>query len=184
MWSLSDETLVVGLGSKDPEAAAAFVRRFQNRIFGLALTILRDRGAAEEAAQETFVRAWRHAAAFDPRRGQVSTWLLTIARNVSIDMARMRRAEPIDPEVLMAMQLPSSEPGGDERMIAEDDKGRLKQALGALPLEQRRALVLAAFYGRTAQEISEMEGAPLGTIKTRIRSAMMKLKDSFEVRDV
>ena len=77
----------------------------------------------------------------------------------------MRRVEPIDPEVLMAMQLPSSEPGGDERMIAEDDKGRLKQALGALPLEQRRALVLAAFYGRTAQEISEMEGAPLGRLK-------------------
>lgn len=183
MWSLSDETLVAGLGSADPGVAAAFVRRFQSRVYGVALTILGDRGAAEEAAQETFVRAWRHAAAYDPRRGRVSTWLLTIARNVSIDMARLRRAEPVDPSEFLAMQLPTTEQGGIEGMVREDERVRLRAALSMLPLEQRRALVLAAFYGRTAAEISRMEDAPLGTIKTRIRSAMLKLHDALEVSD-
>ncbi|MGH2695358.1 MAG: sigma factor, partial [Actinomycetota bacterium] len=78
MWSASDETLLAGLGSGDPEAAAAFVRRYQRRLFGLALTILGDRQAAEEAAQEALVRAWKHAGAYDPRRGTVATWLLSI----------------------------------------------------------------------------------------------------------
>jgi DNA-directed RNA polymerase specialized sigma24 family protein len=94
MWNLSDESLLAGLGSGDPDAAATFVRRFQRRVFGLTLSILRDRGAAEEAAQESFVRAWRHAAAYDPRRGTVAAWLLTIARNVSINMLPARRLDP------------------------------------------------------------------------------------------
>ncbi|HEY2640667.1 MAG TPA: sigma factor, partial [Streptosporangiaceae bacterium] len=84
MWILSDEALLAGLGSGDPEAAAAFVDRFQRRVFGLTLSILRDRQAAEEAAQEAFVRAWRHASTYDPRKGTVAAWLLMIARNVSI----------------------------------------------------------------------------------------------------
>jgi RNA polymerase sigma-70 factor (ECF subfamily) len=183
MWSLTDEMLVAGLGSHDPEVATAFVRRFQGRVFGLALTILRDVGAAEEASQETFVRAWRHAAAYDPRRGAVSTWLLTIARNVSIDMARLRRAEPIDPEVLVALQGPSTEPTGDEGLVRADQRRLLKEALTELPVEQRRALVLAAFYGRTAREISELEDTPIGTIKTRIRTAMLKLHAKLKVSD-
>jgi RNA polymerase sigma-70 factor (ECF subfamily) len=182
VWSLSDETLVAGLGSDDPEVATAFVRRFQGRVFGLALTILGDRGTAEEAAQETFVRAWRHAAAYDPRRGAVSTWLLTIARNVSIDMARMRRMEPIDPDDLLAMQNPADSEGGD-RLVAADDKERLRKALASLPYDQRRAIVLSAFYGRSAREISEMEDTPIGTIKTRIRAAMQKLQVAMKVTD-
>jgi RNA polymerase sigma factor (sigma-70 family) len=181
MWSLSDETLLAGLGSEDPEVATAFVRRFQGRVFGLAVTILGDSTAAEEAAQETFVRAWQHAEAYDPRRGAVSTWLLTIARNVSIDMARMRRIEPMDPEVLLAIQGASE--SGDDPIVEADEILRLKRALGELPKEQQRALVLAAFYGRTAREIGEMEGAPIGTIKTRIRTALLKLKAMFEVND-
>jgi DNA-directed RNA polymerase specialized sigma24 family protein len=83
---LSDESLLAGLGSGDPDAAVDFVRRFQRRVFGLTFAILRDRAAAEEAAQESFLRAWRHASAYDPRRGTVAAWLLTIARNVSINM--------------------------------------------------------------------------------------------------
>jgi DNA-directed RNA polymerase specialized sigma24 family protein len=104
VWQLSDESLLAGLGSGDPDAAADFVRRFQRRVFGLTFSILRDRAAAEEAAQESFVRAWRHASAYDPRRGTVAAWLLTIARNVSINMLPTRRFDPIDPEALLALE--------------------------------------------------------------------------------
>ena len=87
MCALSDETLLAGFAAGDSAAAAAFVRRFQRRVYGLVVTILDDTGAAEDVAQETFVRAWRHAAAYDSRRGLVSTWLLTIARNLALDRA-------------------------------------------------------------------------------------------------
>jgi DNA-directed RNA polymerase specialized sigma24 family protein len=103
-WNLSDESLLAGLGSGDPDATAQFVRRFQRRVFGLTFAILRDQGAAEEAAQEAFVRAWRHASAYDARRGTVATWLLTIARNVSVNMLPARRFDPIDPEVLLTKE--------------------------------------------------------------------------------
>ena len=165
------------MASRDAQAITAFVRRFQGRIYGLAVTILGDRQAAEEAAQETFVRAWRHAAAYDPRRGAVSTWLLTIARNVSIDMLRVRRQEPIDPNVILSMV------GAEEKGVAYEDVDRVRTALRGLPDDQRRALVLASFYGRTAREISEMDSIPIGTVKTRIRTAMMKMRSALEVTD-
>lgn len=177
MWSLSDESLVAGMASRDAQAVTAFVRRFQGRVFGLAVTILSDRQAAEEAAQETFVRAWRHADAYDARRGAVATWLLTIARNVSIDMLRVRRQEPVDPEVMLT--LIGAEPGE----TPYEDKDRIRSALRTLPAEQLRALVLAAFYGRTAREISEMDDVPIGTVKTRIRTAMSKMRTALEIAD-
>jgi RNA polymerase sigma factor (sigma-70 family) len=178
---LSDESLLTGLGSGDPAAAAAFVQRFQRRVFGLTLSILRDRGAAEEAAQETFVRAWRHAAAFDPRRGSVVAWLLTIARNVSINMLPTRRVDPIDPEVLVAMGANKVQDLGHEDQVVDSE--RVRDALARIPKEQRRVLVLAVFYGFTAREMSELDGVPLGTVKTRIRSAMMKLRADLGVSD-
>jgi RNA polymerase sigma factor (sigma-70 family) len=181
MWNLSDEALLAGLGSGDRDAAAVFVRRFQRRVFGLTLSVLRDRGAAEEAAQESFVRAWRHASAYDPRRGTVAAWLLTIARNVSINMLTARRFDPIDPEVLLAMEGKRPAEAGAEAQVA--DRELLREPLARLPEDQRRALVLAVFYGFTAREISELDGVPLGTVKTRIRSAMLKLRASLRVPD-
>jgi RNA polymerase sigma factor (sigma-70 family) len=183
MWSVSDETLLAGLASGDGEAAAALVRRYQGRVYGLALTIVGDAGTAEEVAQETFLRIWRHASAYDPRRGRFATWLLSIARNIAIDNLRMRRSEPLDPQAMMALQIPSGEPTPDERGVIADDSQRLKRALAGLPEDQRRALVMAAFYGRTAREISDLERVPLGTAKTRIRTAMMKLRSALEVGD-
>jgi RNA polymerase sigma factor (sigma-70 family) len=181
MWKLSDESLLAGLGSGDRGAAAAFVERFQRRVFGLTRSILRDRGAAEEAAQETFVRAWRHASAYDPRRGTVAAWLLTIARNVSINMLPARRFDPIDPEVLLAME--ARRPHDEGSSLQEVDLEPLREALLRLPEGQRRALVMAVFYGYTAKEMSELDGVPLGTAKTRIRSAMMKLRAELGVPD-
>lgn len=183
VWSLSDESLLAGLGAGDSEAAAAFVRRFQGRVFGLALTIVGDRERAEDVAQETFVRAWKHAGAFDPRRGGVTTWLLTIARNVAVDVVRLRRHEVVGSDVLLALQLPSAEQDPDERLIAAGESERVRRAVAILPEEQKRALVLAAFHGLTGREISELEGIPLGTVKTRIRTAMLKLRSSLEVSD-
>src|SRR4051794_2175307 len=100
MDTLSDEALLAGLASGDADDAAAFVRRFQHRVYGLAWTIVRDEDLADEVAQDTFVRAWRHAAGYDPRRGRVAAWLLTIARNVAIDRARIRRIAPADPDII------------------------------------------------------------------------------------
>jgi RNA polymerase sigma factor (sigma-70 family) len=177
MDGLSDEALLAGLASEDPEAAAAFVRRFQSRVYGLAVTMLHDADLAEDVAQETFVRAWRHAATYDARRGRVPTWLLAIARNLAIDRTRMRSPTPVDPDVVASqLELAHEDPPVD---LSERD--RLRRALATLPDEQRRALVLATYAGRTALEISELDGVPLGTVKTRIRSAMLKLRQSLGV---
>jgi RNA polymerase sigma factor (sigma-70 family) len=181
MWSLSDESLLAGVASGDSASLTAFVRRFQGRVFGLALTIVRDPGAAEDVAQETFVRAWQHASAYDPRRGRVATWLLSIARNLAIDVTRVRRFEPIDPDTVVALSMPSPDADPGEREFPVDETDRLRRALAKLPEEQRRALVLAAFYGQTSREIADLESVPVGTAKTRIRAAMTKLRTELEV---
>jgi RNA polymerase sigma factor (sigma-70 family) len=176
----SDEALLAGLAAGDPDSAAAFVRRFQRPVFGLALTVLHDRGAAEDVAQEVFVRAWRNAGGYDPRRGAVLAWLLGITRNAAIDVLRLKRADPVDPDVFASRLQLDADPGSPPAL---EDREQLRGLIGALAPEQRRALVLAAYFGRTAREISELENVPLGTAKTRIRSAMMRLRDGLEVSD-
>ncbi|MGZ6671043.1 MAG: sigma-70 family RNA polymerase sigma factor [Solirubrobacteraceae bacterium] len=177
MDGLSDEALLAGLGSGNSDAAAAFVRRFQGRVYGLALTMLHDRDLADDVDQESFVRAWRHAATYDARRGRVSSWLLTIARHLAIDRARLRPVTPVDPEIIASeLDLAEHDTGPD---IAERD--RLRDALAALPDDQRRAIVLATYTGRTAREIAELDRVPVGTVKTRIRAAMLKLRDTLGV---
>jgi RNA polymerase sigma factor (sigma-70 family) len=180
----SDESLLAGFATGDPRIAAAFVRRFQSRVYGLALTIVRQPAIAEEVAQETFARVYRHADNYDARKGRVSTWLLSIARNLAIDFTRMRRLDPVDPEVLAAeLSIDSQSPGIDEVGVQPDERDRLRAAIGELPKEQRNALVQAAYIGRTAREISALEDVPLGTVKTRIRTAMLKLRSQLEVED-
>src|SRR4051795_11893105 len=110
----SDEALLAGYATGDPGTAAAFVRRFQGRVYGLALTIVRQPAVAEEVAQETFARVFKHAGNYDARKGRVSTWLLSIARNLAIDVTRMRRLDPVDPEVIAAeLSFSSQEPAAD-----------------------------------------------------------------------
>jgi RNA polymerase sigma-70 factor (ECF subfamily) len=180
---LSDEALLSGLAAGDADAATAFTRRFQARVYGLVLTIVRDEGIAEDVAQETFVRAWRHARTYDPRRGRVVTWLLTIARNLAIDVIRVKRAEPLDPELVAhKLQQAAAAGGVADEVSPPDERERVRGAIAGLPPEQRRALFLAAYLGRTAQEIAASEGIPLGTAKTRIRAAMLKLRDSLETK--
>ena len=178
MPDASDEALVAGLATGDPAAALVFVRRWQRRVFGVTLAVLGDRGRAEDAAQEAFVRAWRHAGGYDPRRASVSTWLLTMARTAAIDVLRVERSRPFDPSLTIDLGADTSA-GPEERAGRSDDLARVASALRGLPDEQRRALLLAALHGRTATEVAAAEGIPLGTAKTRIRTALGRLRDNL-----
>jgi RNA polymerase sigma factor (sigma-70 family) len=178
-WVPADDALLAGYGAGDPQAAASFIRRHQARVYGLAQSIVIDPALAEDVAQEAFTRAWRHAATYDARRGTVLTWLLTITRNLAIDALRMRRSVPIDPATLAALDLKATGIDAEPSRAADlaDQATRLRAALANLPVDQRRALVLAGLCGRTAKEVGEAEGIPLGTAKTRIRTAMRKLRE-------
>jgi RNA polymerase sigma factor (sigma-70 family) len=177
---LSDEDLLAGMAVGEPAAAVAFVRRYQRRVFGLSYSMTSDASVAEEVAQEALIRVWRHAPVFDPRRGSVTSWVLTITRNLTIDALRMRRAVPTDPDDFVASALMSLEHNPEDAVRRNDIRQTVRSALSALPVEQRRAVVLAAVYGRTALEVSEEEGIPLGTAKTRIRTGLIRLRAAVE----
>ncbi len=174
---VSDEALLAGMAADDPDAAAAFVRRHQARVYGLALAVVGLPALAEEVAQDAFVRAWRHAASFDPRRGRASTWLLTIARNAAVDVLRLRRDLPVDPAALSAMVLARDD---DADRVADSE--RVLTALRALPHEQAVAVLMSVHFGLTAQEISDRQDIPLGTAKTRIRTGLLRMRGMLEVR--
>ncbi|WP_416223297.1 RNA polymerase sigma factor [Streptomyces hygroscopicus] len=178
MGRLPDEALLSGLATGDPELAVTFVRRFQHRVFGVALAVTGDPQLAEDIAQQTFERAWRHAQMYDSRRGSVTTWLTTIAHNLAIDAVRSRRPEPLAPEDLDAvLDVVSETP--EQQALADEASSRLRAAVAELPREQARALVMAGIYGMTAQQVADWEHIPLGTAKTRIRTAMGKLRTTL-----
>ena len=177
---LSDEDLLAGMAVGDQAAAVAFVRRYQRRVFGLAYSMTGDPGVAEDVAQEAMTRVWRHAPVFDPRRGSVTSWVLTITRNLTIDALRLRRAVPTDPDDFAISMLASNERDPEDAAGRSDARRVVGAALRVLPDEQRRAVILSAVYGRTALEISESEGIPLGTAKTRIRTALIRLRASID----
>jgi RNA polymerase sigma-70 factor (ECF subfamily) len=177
---LSDEGLLAGMAVGEQAAAVAFVRRYQRRMFGLAYSMTSDAGVAEDVAQEAMVRVWKHAPVFDPRRGSVASWVLTITRNLAIDALRLRRAVPTDPDDFAAAAMRSNEYNPEDSIRRGDVRRTVRDALEVLPPEQRRAVVLASVYGRTALEISESEGIPLGTAKTRIRTALIRLRAAIE----
>jgi RNA polymerase sigma factor (sigma-70 family) len=180
---LPDETLLAGLGSGDADLAIAFVRRFQRIVFGAALTVIGDPGIAEDIAQQTFERAWRHAQVYDSRRGSVRAWLSTIAHNLAVDVVRARTSAPVDPDNLPAL-LTAMTDTPERYAVAHDNAARLRQALKGLPAGQARAVAMAGIYGMTARQISESEGIPLGTAKTRIRDGMEKLRAAYLPEDV
>jgi RNA polymerase sigma-70 factor (ECF subfamily) len=181
---VSDEALLAGMAVGDDRAGLIFVRRYQRRLYGLAVGIVGDAGDAEDVAQEAFIRIFRHAQLFDARRGSVSTWALTITRNLAIDATRLRRGVPTDPEDRVFLELTSPQRQPDAAAIASESVGGVRSALAGLPLEQRRAVVLAALYGRTAAEIAEGDGIALGTAKSRIRLGMAKLRQAVVNEEV
>jgi RNA polymerase sigma factor (sigma-70 family) len=176
----SDDAVLAGLAASDPVAARVFVTRFSPRAYGLALQLVGDRVVAEDVAQEALLRAWRHAASFDARRGTVATWVLSIVRHLAIDTLRMRRSEPVDPTRLEPL-ITSLGPPDSPAVAAEhdDDARRLRVELAGLPAEQRRAVVLAAYGGLSASEVASAEQIPLGTAKTRIRAGLRRLRTAY-----
>jgi RNA polymerase sigma factor (sigma-70 family) len=175
----SDDALLAAMAAGDTDAAAAFVRRFQARVYGLALTVVGVPGTAEDVAQEALVRVWRHADAYDPRRGEVASWLLTITRNLAIDVLRVRREEPSAPDALVNMLTTV----GAEETENVADADRIRCSLRALPHDQAVAVIMAVYYGFTAREIAERLSIPLGTAKTRIRLGMARLREQLGATD-
>jgi RNA polymerase sigma-70 factor (ECF subfamily) len=176
VWDVSDEALVAGVAAGDPDVAAVLVHRFQRRVYALALAFTREPVIAEDVAQETFVRAWRYAGSFDAERGTAAAWLLGIARNVALDHTRTigRRLDhpSADVDRLLADVI-----GVDDLVSPRDDLVPILDELRALPAEQRETLMAAAYFGFTAREISVAWGVPIGTVKTRLRSALGRLRD-------
>jgi RNA polymerase sigma factor (sigma-70 family) len=176
---VADEVLLTGMAVGDDRSSLLFVRRYQRRLFGLAVGIVGDSALAEDVAQESFIRIFRHASVFDPRRGSVATWTLTITRNLAIDALRLRSGTPTNPDDQLFLDVMSTGRLPEDAAIAEDALDFVRVALKSLPIEQRRAVLLAAMYGRTAQEIATSEEIPVGTAKSRIRLAMEKLRGSM-----
>jgi DNA-directed RNA polymerase specialized sigma24 family protein len=119
---VSDDTLLAGMGVGDERAGVAFVRRYQRRVYGLALSMVGDPVLAQDIAQEAFLRAWRHALVFDRRRASVGTWILTITRNLAVDSLRLRRPVVTDPSDLMWVNLASRGPGPEEHAESSDTR--------------------------------------------------------------
>ncbi|MFF9457643.1 RNA polymerase sigma factor [Streptomyces flaveolus] len=178
---MPDDALLAGLTTGDPEFAVAFVRRFQHKVFGVAMTVTGDAQLAEDVAQQTFEQAWRHAQVYDSRRGSVRTWLTAIAHNLAIDAVRSRRAVPVDPSRMAPLMETITET--PERLaVADEESAELRRAVAQLPPGQARAIVMAGVYGLTAQQVADLEQIPLGTAKTRIRTALGKLREALTHR--
>ncbi len=171
----TDAVLLAAVATGDERACRVFVERHASRVIGVAMAVCRDRGVAEDVAQRAFEQAWRHAGSYDPDRASARTWLGTIARRVAIDEVRRRRPSPVSPEDLGRLLAPS---GSDtERSgLAALERDQVAAALGALPEEQRRAVVLAGIGGLSAREVADTESVPLGTAKTRIRLGMRRMR--------
>ena len=179
---LNDEALIAAMAAGDPEASLVFVRRHQGRVYGIALAITRHRESAEDVAQRTFERAWRHAAVFDSRRGSVPAWLASITRNLAIDSLRVRRPAPLDPADLsyfMSGVMAAEDAGPEEAAVATSDSDALVSALRGLPVDQARAVVMGALYGMPYAEVAAVEGIPVNTVKTRVRTGMRRLRDAL-----
>src|SRR5262245_38521546 len=164
------EALLRRLAAGDARALGELFDAYSGLLGGLALRILQSRAEAEDVVQEVFVQVWRQAARFDGRRGNPEAWLCTITRTRALDRLRRRAARR---ERTGAAAPPGADVPRPEESLA------VRQALGELSPEQRRALELAYYEGLTHAEIARRLGEPLGTIKTRIRTAMTRLRDAL-----
>jgi RNA polymerase sigma-70 factor (ECF subfamily) len=162
--------------AREAAAAEELFERFSSRVYGLGIVML----GGDAAAQDTFVKLWRNAGRYDSSRGRLETWVLLVARSLAIDALRRR---VLDSRLLTQVGPPaeiSEDPGPDRLAETADLSERARRAMAALTDGQRAALELAYFGGKTSAEVAELEGIPLGTAKTRIRTALLKLRDALE----
>lgn len=171
------------LAMRDIKAFEALYDRYGTLVYSTALRVVGDAQLAEDIAQEVFLRIWRRPDHYVPQRGRFITWLLSVARNGAVDQirtrGRRRRHETAGEE--SARELPADE-GRDPALMAQlaDERQKVRQALTNLPPEQRQVIEMAYYGGYTQQEIAEMLSQPLGTVKTRIRLGMQKLRAALE----
>jgi len=175
-----DEKLISLIAQLQTEALDQLYDRYNRPIFSLALMIVGDRPTAEEITLDVFMRVWQKAGSYRADQARVSTWLTHIARHHAIDVLRRRAVRPdqyalsLD-EITPAVPFPAQDPGE----LAEHSlrRERIRAAIGQLPADQKQALTLAYFGGYTQAQIAEVLKQPLGTIKTRLRLALQKLRD-------
>lgn len=171
----TDAQLLAGIGRCDEASLAALYDRYHVLAFSLALRVVNDRGRAEDVVQDAFLAVWRKAASYAEGRGSVKTWLTSIVRNRAIDLVRSRRESDADDEaVLLALRDPA--PSVVDQVAAGLDRDAVRRAIAVLPVDQRQAITMAYFEGRSHSEIAEVTGLPLGTVKSRIRLAMQRLR--------
>lgn len=174
---ISDNELLSAVSRGDEQALAFIYDRYRLILFGLILRILHDRQEAEDVLQETFLQVWRRAADFDATRGRVFTWLVTIARSRALDRLRTLGSRARTAEQVVAHS-PQDQAGDAAKEAVKSEQGKIvRQALTELPEEQKRTLFLAYFEGLTQSEIAARLGDPLGTVKTRMRAGLMKLRE-------
>ena len=166
-----DETLLGRVAEGDEAAFAELYDRFARPVYTLCVRALGDRGRAEDATQEAFASIWRAARTFDRSRGSAAAWIFTVARNAATDTARRRVPLPVD----SAPERADPSPAPDEQAVTSADAFRLHAAVGTLSEREREVIELAYFSGLSQSEIAERLSTPLGTVKTRTRSALRRL---------
>ncbi len=178
----ADSELAVALAAGSQDALAELYDRYSSLAYGIALRVLGDPGRAEDAVQEAFLNVWNRAAAFDPARGSLRSWLLTAVRNRSIDYLRGRGAHERQEQELqpVAATVALSDPWHEVSLKLERDA--VREAMTSLPPEQRQALELAYFGGYSQHEIANLTRVPLGTVKGRIRLALEKVSSYLRGR--
>ena len=172
------EELIAQVARGDRDAFEAVYRQLAAPVYGLIRRVLRDPAQSEEVAQEVMVELWRTATRFDPKRGSVRTWALTLAHRRAVDRVRSAQAAT-DRELRLARQAPVAGAEDDVAEVVEArlDQQRVRHCLGALTELQRESVRLAYYGGYTYREVAELLGSPLGTVKTRLRDGLIRLRD-------
>jgi RNA polymerase sigma-70 factor (ECF subfamily) len=173
--SAQDDAALLALVQRGEESAmASLFDRYSKIVYSVALRVLRDPASAEDVLQEVFMQIWRNPNGFVATRGSLGGWLAVVARNRSIDALRRKRpSEQVDDMALASNYNLADE--AERNSLMEKARGIIR----LLPMEQRKTLEMAFFDGLTHSEIAEMTGDPLGTVKTRIRSALTSLRKAF-----
>lgn len=177
----NDVELLKAVAARNEAALGQIYDRYRVILFGVLLRILNDRAEAEDVLQETFLQVWRRAADFDETRGRPFTWLVTLARSRGIDRLRTLASRERVAQASAKEDAEFSDAATD--VVRSEQRGVVNKALAQLPEEQKRPLMLAYFDGLTQSEIAAQLGAPLGTVKTRMRAGMMKMRELLSGRE-